>query len=89
MKPEYANIFIVSSNSSRKEVVLTFYYEYPEFNDVGFTRLSPEESNLNVNKMQRLFVSSIVLTAEAAHHLGLTLLKGAQDQPQRPGMPNN
>jgi hypothetical protein len=89
MKPEYANIFVVSTNASRKEVVLTFFYEYPEFNEAGFARLAPDDRNLNVNKMQRLPVASIVLNAEAAHHLGLTLVKGAQDQPQRPGAQNN
>ena len=89
MKPEYANIFVVSSNTSRKEVVLTFFYEYPEFNEAGFARLTPDDRNLNVNKMQRLPVSSIVLTADAAHHLGLTLLKGAQEPIKNPGMQSN
>ena len=89
MKPEYANIFVVSSNSSRKEVVLSFYYEYPEFNNAGFTRSPQDERNLNINNMQRVLVSSIVLTSEAAQQLGLTILKGAQDQTKKPSSQNN
>ena len=88
MKPEYANIFVVSTNSSRKEAVLTFFYEYPEFNEAGFANLSPNDRNLNVNKMQRLPVASIILNAEAAHHLGLTLIKGAQEPAPNPGNQN-
>ena len=89
MKPEYVNIFVVSTNTSRKEVVLTFFYEYPEFNEAGFARVNPDERNMNVNKMQRLPVSSIVLNAEAAHHLGLTLLKSGQDAAPPPGKQSN
>jgi hypothetical protein len=89
MKPQYANIFIVSSNSSRKEVVLTFYYEYPEFDEAGFTRPPQEQRDLNVNSVQRLPVSSLVLTAEAAQQLGMTLIKGAQENIYKPGMQNN
>ena len=89
MKPEYANIFVVSSNTSRKEVVLTFFYEYPEFNEAGFARAPQDERNLNVNQMQRLPITSVVLNVEAAHHLGLTLLKSSQEPPQNPGKQNN
>ena len=88
MKPEFANIFVVSSNPSRKEVVLTFFYEYPEFTEAGFAR-AQDDRNLNVNKMQRVPISSVVLNAEAAHHLGLTLVNSVQEPAQNPGMQNN
>ncbi|MCL1976283.1 MAG: hypothetical protein FWG61_09010 [Firmicutes bacterium] len=88
MKPEYANIFVVSSNSSRKESVVSFYYEYPEFNNAGFTKTPQDDRNININSMQRVLVSSIVLTSEAAQQLGLTLLKSTQDQVKNPGTQN-
>ena len=85
MKPEYVNAFVISSNSSRNEVVLTFFNEYPELNHDGFARMNQDDQGMNKSTVRREMVASILLTADTAKHLGFTLMRGAQESNKRNG----